>query len=88
MISGWGPRDFRVGPNPFDFGGIQELVYLLKAHEDGEEVKILAPSDSVPKRKIFISHSSSDKSIVNAFIKEILLLGCGLKPDVCPGLHT
>ena len=67
--------------NPFDFGGIQELVYLLKAHEDGEEVKIMAPSDSVPKRKIFISHSSSDKSIVNAFIKEILLLGCGLKPD-------
>ena len=67
--------------NPFDFGGIQELVYLLKAHEDGEEVKILAPSDSVPKRKIFISHSSSDKSIVNSFIKEILLLGCGLKPD-------
>ena len=58
--------------NPFDFGGIQELVYLLKAHEDGEEVKIMAPSDSVPKRKIFISHSSSDKSIVNAFIKAIV----------------
>ena len=38
--------------NPFDFGGIQELVCLLKAHEDGEEVKILAPSDSVPKRNL------------------------------------
>lgn len=67
--------------NPFDFGGIQELVTLLKARESGEEVKVLIPSDSVPQRKIFISHSSGDKSIVNAFIKEILMLGCGLKSE-------
>ena len=67
--------------NPFDFGGIQELVTLLKARESSEAVTVLGSSYSVPQRKIFISHSSSDKSIVNAFIKEILLLGCGLKPD-------
>lgn len=30
-------------------------------------------------RKVFISHSSEDESIVNGFIKEILMLGCGLR---------
>lgn len=33
------------------------------------------------KKKFFISHSSSDKDIVNAFVKEILMLGCGFKYD-------
>ena len=68
--------------NPYDFGGILELVSLLKVRETGEEVKGFTPPDSLsPRRKIFISHSSEDKSIVKAFIDKILLLGCGLKPD-------
>lgn len=30
-------------------------------------------------RKIFISHSSKDEDIVNAFVEKILMLGCGFK---------
>ena len=67
--------------NPYDFGAILELVSLLKEREASEEVKVLPPLNPVPRRKIFISHSSEDKSIVKAFIDKILLLGCGLKPD-------
>lgn len=67
--------------NPYDFGGIIELISLLKARETGEEVKVLPYPVSSPRRKIFISHSSEDKSIVRAFMDKILLLGCGLKPD-------
>ena len=35
------------------------------------------PRDS--DRRIFISHSSEDETIVNGFIKEILMLGCGFR---------
>lgn len=30
-------------------------------------------------RKIFISHSHADETIVNSFVKEILKVGCGFK---------
>jgi hypothetical protein len=30
-------------------------------------------------KKIFISHSSDDETIVNAFIKDILIVGCGFR---------
>ena len=41
-------------------------------------------------RKIFISHASADAPIINAFIKEILMLGCGLKSEdiFCTLDHT
>lgn len=41
-------------------------------------------------RKVFISHASADAPIINAFIKEILMLGCGLIPDdiFCTLDHT
>ena len=41
-------------------------------------------------RKLFISHSSEDKTIVNGFIKNILMLGCGFrKTDIfCTLDHT
>ena len=41
-------------------------------------------------RKIFISHSSEDETIVNGFIKDILMLGCGFrKTDIfCTLDHT
>lgn len=35
--------------------------------------------DNPSARKVFISHSSEDKTIINAFVKEILMLGCGFK---------
>lgn len=44
----------------------------------------------ISKRKIFVSHASDDAPIVNAFIKEILWLGCNFKSDdiFCTLDHT
>lgn len=41
-------------------------------------------------RKIFISHASADETIVNAFVKEILQLGCHFTPQeiFCTLDHT
>ena len=41
-------------------------------------------------QKIFISHASADATIINAFIKEILKLGCGLRDEdiFCTLDHT
>ena len=48
---------------------INVLVYYIIALEK--------PSDG--DRKIFISHSSADETIVNGFIKNILMAGCGFR---------
>lgn len=42
------------------------------------------------RRKIFISHASADATIVNAFVKEILMLGCGFSSSdiFCTLDHT
>ena len=42
-------------------------------------VEELKPNQN--SRKIFISHASADETIVNAFVKEILLLGCHFTPQ-------
>ena len=41
-------------------------------------------------KKIFVSHASADATIVNAFVKEILLVGCGFKANdiFCTLDHT
>ena len=57
--------------NPFSFGAVNAIVGILK-------MKYINVNN---KKKFFISHSSSDKDIVNAFVKEILMLGCGFKYD-------
>lgn len=51
-------------------------------------VEELKPNQN--SRKIFISHSSADETIVNAFVKEILLLGCHFLPQdiFCTLDHT
>lgn len=51
-------------------------------------VEELKPNQN--SRKIFISHSSADEAIVNAFVKEILLLGCHFSPQdiFCTLDHT
>ena len=38
-------------------------------------------SKNVSQKKIFISHSSNDKAIVQLFVDDILQLGIGLKPE-------
>lgn len=51
---------------------------------------IIASENASVERKIFISHASADAIIVQAFIKEILMLGCGFsKQDIfCTLDHT
>ena len=56
--------------NPYSFGAIVAIVNILCR-------KYLNPKGDT--RKLFISHSSKDKVIVNGFIKEILKIGCGFK---------
>ncbi|MBO4814814.1 MAG: toll/interleukin-1 receptor domain-containing protein [Muribaculaceae bacterium] len=45
---------------------------------------------SLGDRKFFVSHASADASIVNAFVKEILMLGCGFSSSdiFCTLDHT
>ena len=51
-------------------------------------ISLEKPRDS--DKKIFISHSSTDELIVNAFVEKILILGCGInRSDVfCTLDHT
>ena len=56
--------------NPYSFGAIVAIVNILSR-------KYLKLKGNT--RKLFISHSSNDKVIVNVFIKEILKIGCGFK---------
>ncbi len=55
---------------PCQFGAVNAITDILKTKY------IDAPKN---RRKIFISHSHSDKPIVNGFVKEILKVGCGFK---------
>lgn len=59
---------------------IDELVSYIIALEQ----------TSIAGRKIFVSHASADVSIVNAFVKEILMLGCGFSSSdiFCTLDHT
>ena len=56
--------------NPFSFGALVAIVGILRK-------KYIEVSNC--SKKIFISHSSNDSVLVNAFIKDILKIGCGFK---------
>lgn len=53
-------------------------------------ILFLEGKSGISKRKIFVSHASDDAPIVNAFIKEILRLGCNFELDdiFCTLDHT
>lgn len=59
--------------NPFDFGAIIAIINIIQARYN-------LTNESKQKR-IFISHSSKDKPIVQLFVDDILQLGIGLKPE-------
>ena len=63
----------------FSYGELRACYHMLKS--------IYMPTTS---KKIFISHSSEDKDIINGFINMILKLGCGFKRDeiFCTLNHT
>ena len=58
--------------NPYSFGAVLAIVRILK-------MKYI--DNTAHAKKIFISHSSDDKDIINNFIKEILKIGCGFKNE-------
>lgn len=58
--------------NAYDFGGIMAIINIIQA-------KYNLMSDK--QKKIFISHSSKDRTIVQPFIDDILQLGIGLEPE-------
>lgn len=60
--------------NPYDFGGLQALVHLIR---DSLLKRIEQDKRERSKAKrIFISHSSKDKRWVQEFIDKILVRGC------------
>lgn len=64
--------------NPYDFGGILLIVSLIHDKVNYQcELESLQQPNEDPKR-IFISHSSKDVAIINSFIDNILVLGCGI----------
>lgn len=68
----------------FHIGAIDAILDCLIAIEKPKSIQIEGT------KKIFISHSSDDEKIINAFIDKILLLGCGFKSDdiFCTLDHT
>lgn len=60
--------------NTFDFGAIIAIINIIKARYN-------LTNNNSNQKKIFISHSSKDKHIVQLFVDDILQLGIGLKPE-------
>ena len=79
--------------NPYDFGGILAITNIISSRVkqiiklDNE---IISHSDNNTPVKIFISHSSIDKPIVESFITYVLRLGCGLQPKdiLCTSIES
>lgn len=66
--------------NPYDFGAIMAIVSILS-----DSYSLTAGA-----KKIFISHSSKDKIVIDSFVTHVLRLGCGLQPNdiVCTSLES
>ena len=77
----YGTTIFKDYINAYAFGDIRTTIKILDA---------LYSPKAHDTYKFFISHSSEDEVIVNAFIEKILMLGCGFKrPDIfCTLDHT
>jgi len=67
--------------NPFYYQGIIEsIVDSIISIEFQTQISVnKIQCSTLNSRKFFISYSSSDRAIVNGFIKEILKIGCGFK---------
>ena len=55
--------------NAYSFGDLRTTIKILNAIYPHTE------------RKIFISHSSKDEKIIKQFTKDILIAGCGVRPN-------
>lgn len=72
-LAPYGPMVNKDFINAYSYGDIRTSIKIL----DVLYSKDLARDKS--GRKIFISHSSEDEVIINAFVEKILRLGCGFK---------
>lgn len=79
--------------NPYDFGGILAITNIISSRVNqilkNKKGDISLNEDNTPV-KIFISHSSIDKPIVESFITYVLRLGCGLQPQdiLCTSIES
>lgn len=79
--------------NPYDFGGILTIINIISSRVN-QIIKlnkeIISHSEDNTPVKIFISHSSNDKPIVESFITYVLRLGCGLQPHdiLCTSIES
>ncbi len=79
--------------NPYDFGGILAIINIISSHvNQASKINndIISSNEEGTPVKIFISHSSKDKPIVESFITYVLRLGCGLQPHdiLCTSIES
>ena len=69
------------------YSSIDVIKEIVDCIIDAETSKAVNQADA---KKIFISHATDDEIIIKAFIKEILIMGCGFKPNdiFCTLDHT
>lgn len=70
QMSPYGPMVNKDLINAYSFGDIRTTIKILD---------VLYPEQEQKGYKIFVSHSSEDEIIVNGFIKNILMVGCGFR---------
>lgn len=69
-MSPYGPMANKEYINAYSFGDLRTTIKILD---------VLYPKQKQNGYKFFVSHSSIDELIVNGFIKNILMLGCGFR---------
>ena len=64
--------------NPYDFGGILAVVNMISIKYERYATTLNKVNLTIKKKKIFISHASKDKALIQAFVDDILQLGTGI----------
>lgn len=70
QMTPYGPMVNKDLINAYSFGDLRTTIKILD---------VLYPKQELGGYKIFVSHSSIDEIIVNCFVKNILMLGCGFR---------
>lgn len=69
-MSPYGPMANKDLINAYSFGDLRTVIKVLD---------MLYPKLEQDGFKLFVSHSSGDETIVNGFVKDILMVGCGFR---------
>ena len=70
-IGSYGQMVYKDFINAYSFGDLRTAIKVIDSIYSEKTLNARGG------RKIFISHASDDETIVKAFIKEIIMLGCG-----------